>query len=70
MALRDLVLKRIGQGIITIFVVLVIDFAIFNLLPGSYIDLLQQNPNLSEQALALLIEQFGLNKPIDKFSSR
>ncbi|MHA1984361.1 MAG: ABC transporter permease subunit [Candidatus Hodarchaeales archaeon] len=64
MALRELLLKRIGQAILTIFVVLVIDFAIFNLLPGSYIDLISQSPNVSPEALQIMIESFGLNKPL------
>ena len=64
MALRDLLINRILQGLITIFVVLIIDFALFNLLPGSYVDLLSRNPNLNPQALQKMIEQFGLNKPL------
>ncbi|MHA2365763.1 MAG: ABC transporter permease subunit [Candidatus Hodarchaeales archaeon] len=64
MALRDLVLKRLGQAIITVFIALVIDFYIFNLLPGSFIDLLRRNPNISEAAIAKMEEEFGLNKPL------
>ena len=64
MALRDLLINRILQGFITIFVVLIIDFALFNLLPGSYVDLLARNPNINPQALQKMTEQFGLNKPL------
>ncbi|MHA2275312.1 MAG: ABC transporter permease, partial [Candidatus Kariarchaeaceae archaeon] len=64
MALRDLLLKRIGQAILTVFVVLVIDFAIFNFLPGNYIDLISQSPSVGGEAIQKMIESFGLNKPL------
>jgi ABC-type dipeptide/oligopeptide/nickel transport system permease component len=52
------------QAIVTIFIVLAIDFAIFHLLPGSIIDRLANNPNLSEAVTDQIIRQFGLDLPL------
>ncbi|MBY8997950.1 MAG: ABC transporter permease subunit [Candidatus Thorarchaeota archaeon] len=64
MALRDVLIKRIAQAIVTIFIVLAIDFVIFHILPGDPMTFLARNPNLSEVAQARLVEQFGLDKPL------
>ena len=63
-ALRDLLAKRIVQAIITIFIVLALDFAIFHLMPGSIIDRLANNPNLNEAVIEQIIRQFGLDLPL------
>ncbi|MHA2395284.1 MAG: ABC transporter permease subunit [Candidatus Thorarchaeota archaeon] len=63
-ALRDLLAKRTVQAIATIFIVLAIDFAIFHLMPGSLIDRLATNPNLSEAVQQQIIRQFGLDQPL------
>ncbi|MHA1961443.1 MAG: ABC transporter permease subunit [Candidatus Thorarchaeota archaeon] len=64
MALRDQLIKRSIQAVLTIFIVLTIDFAIFHLLPGSIVDRLARNPNISEQAQQLIIIKFGLDQPL------
>ncbi|MHA1938595.1 MAG: ABC transporter permease subunit [Candidatus Thorarchaeota archaeon] len=64
MALRDVLLKRIAQAIVTILIVLAIDFVIFHILPGDPMTYLARNPNISQMAQELLIEQFGLDKPL------
>ncbi|OLS27664.1 MAG: Glutathione transport system permease protein GsiC, partial [Candidatus Thorarchaeota archaeon AB_25] len=64
MALRDVLIKRILQAIVTIFIVLAIDFVIFHILPGDPMTFLARNPNLTEVAQERLIEQFGLDKPL------
>ncbi|MFW9801652.1 MAG: ABC transporter permease subunit [Candidatus Thorarchaeota archaeon] len=64
MALRDVLLKRIAQALVTIFIVLAIDFVIFHILPGDPMTFLARNPNLSEVAQQRLIEQFGLDRPL------
>ena len=64
MALRDLLVKRALQAIVTIFIVLAIDFAIFHLMPGSIIDRLANNPNLGEGVIQAIIQQFGLDLPL------
>ncbi|MHA1850297.1 MAG: ABC transporter permease subunit [Candidatus Thorarchaeota archaeon] len=64
MALRDVLIKRIVQAIVTIFIVLAIDFVIFHILPGDPLTFLARNPNLTEVAQDQMIEQFGLDKPL------
>ena len=64
MALRDVLLKRIAQAIVTIFIVLAIDFVIFHILPGDPMTFLARNPNISDLAQQILIDQFGLDKPL------
>ncbi|MFW9912763.1 MAG: ABC transporter permease, partial [Candidatus Thorarchaeota archaeon] len=64
MALRDVLLKRIAQAIVTIFIVLAIDFMIFHILPGDPTTFLARNPNISDLAQQILIQQFGLDKPL------
>ena len=64
MALRDVLIKRILQAIVTIFIVLAIDFVIFHILPGDPMTFLARNPNLTEVAQERLIEQFGLDEPL------
>ncbi|MHA2117637.1 MAG: ABC transporter permease subunit, partial [Candidatus Thorarchaeota archaeon] len=63
-ALRDMFAKRIAQAIVTIFIVLAIDFTIFHMMPGSIIDRLANNPNLSEAVIQQVIRQFGLDQPL------
>ncbi|MHA2384235.1 MAG: ABC transporter permease subunit [Candidatus Thorarchaeota archaeon] len=64
MALRELLAKRTVQAIITIFIVLAIDFIIFHMMPGSIIDRLANNPNLSQEAQLRIIQEFGLDQPL------
>ncbi|MFO7837600.1 MAG: ABC transporter permease subunit [Candidatus Thorarchaeota archaeon] len=64
MALRDVLGKRILQAIVTIFIVLAIDFAIFHLMPGSIEDRLARNPNLTEEMINQIIARFGLDQPL------
>ncbi len=64
MALRDVLFKRIAQAIVTIFIVLALDFVIFHILPGDPMTFLARNPNLTEVAQERLIEQFGLDQPL------
>lgn len=64
LALRELLAKRTIQAIVTIFIVLALDFAIFHLMPGSIIDRLARNPNLNEAVIEQIIRQFGLDLPL------
>ncbi|MFW9789207.1 MAG: ABC transporter permease subunit [Candidatus Thorarchaeota archaeon] len=56
--------KRTLQAVVTIFVVLAIDFAIFHLMPGSIVDRLANNPNLGAGVIQQIIRQFGLDLPL------
>jgi len=63
-SLRSLLAKRTVQAIVTILIVLALDFFIFHMMPGSIIDRLANNPNLSEAVQQRVIEQFGLDQPL------
>lgn len=55
--------KRLLQGIFTLWLASILSFAIIQLAPGDYLDTLQQNPEISEQTLEQLRRQFGLDRP-------
>jgi peptide/nickel transport system permease protein len=57
------VLKRLLQGILTLFLASILSFVIIQLAPGDYIDSLRGNPNISEDTLNDYIRRFGLDKP-------
>ena len=57
------VLKRIGQGILTLFLASILCFAIIQLAPGDYFSKLKLDPTISEETLKALEANFGFNKP-------
>lgn len=57
------VLKRLLQGLLTLFLTSILSFAIIYLAPGDYIDVLRQNPRISPETLEEYIKLFGLNQP-------
>ncbi len=58
------VLKRILQAIVTLFLASALCFFIVQAAPGSYLDTLSQNPQLSQETINQLKEQFGLDKTV------
>jgi len=58
------VAKRALTSVITFFGVLVLTFILFRLLPGNPVLLLFRNPELTQQQIAQLSAEFGLNKPL------
>jgi len=61
MRLKQFFLMRIGQTFITLFIVIVLLFVIFRLMPGDPTMFLI-DPKLTPEAKKLMIEQLGLNK--------
>ncbi len=57
------IVKRLGQGLITLLLASLLSFIIIQLAPGSYLDTLQQNPKISPETLAEIKRQFGLDQP-------
>lgn len=57
------VLKRIMQGLLTLFLASILSFAIIQLAPGDYLDNLRQNPTITEETIKALEIRFGLNEP-------
>jgi peptide/nickel transport system permease protein len=57
------IVKRLLQGILTLFLASILCFAIIQLAPGDYLDTLKSNPQISSEYLAQLQQQFGLDQP-------
>ena len=57
------VVKRLLQGLLTLFLASALSFAVIQLAPGNYLDTLRQNPTISQETLVALEQQFGLDKP-------
>ncbi|MFY9541406.1 MAG: ABC transporter permease, partial [Dethiobacteria bacterium] len=60
--MRGYVLRKLGQTVLTIFVVLVFNFFLFRIMPGNPVRILIRNPKISAEALQRITEQFGLNQ--------
>lgn len=56
------ILKRVLQAIVTLFLASALCFAIIQLAPGNYLDTLRQNPQISEETINQLGQQFGLDR--------
>ena len=65
MSRRDYLLSKFGISILTLLVVLVLDFVMFRVLPGDPIrSVIGRNIRISAEVQASLRAQFGLDKPI------
>ncbi|XGV89180.1 MAG: ABC transporter permease [Limnothrix sp. BL-A-16] len=57
------ILKRTLQALLTLLLASALCFLIVDLAPGSYLDTIAQNPQISRDTLALYTKQFGLDRP-------
>ncbi|WP_035493004.1 ABC transporter permease [Baaleninema simplex] len=55
--------KRLGQAAFTLVLASALCFAVVQLAPGDYLDVLSRDPTISPELLAQLKEQFGLDEP-------
>lgn len=58
------IVKRLAQALLTLLLASALSFFIIQLAPGDYLDNLRQNPQISEETIKRLQEQFGLDKPV------
>ena len=58
------VVKRLLQGALTLVLASALSFFIIQLAPGNYLDVLRQDPRISEDTLRVFEQQFGLDKPV------
>jgi peptide/nickel transport system permease protein len=58
----DYVIKRVAFAIVTVFVAVTINFALFRLAPGSAVSNLSRVPHATQQLRDSLKQQFGLDK--------
>ena len=56
--------RRIGQAIVTIVLIVVFNFFLFRLLPGSPERALPRNPHVSQEVLQATRERWGLDQPL------
>ena len=56
--------RRLIQAIATIFFIVVLNFLLFRIMPGSPERILLRNPHLTEQTVAAARERWGLDKPV------
>ena len=64
------IIKRILQGLLTLFLASLLSFIIIQLAPGDYLDNLRQNPTISPETIADLEMRFGLNEsPLVQYSN-
>ncbi len=65
MSRRDFLLRKFLLSLVTIFVVIVINFMLFRVLPGDPVrSVIGRNVRISAETQQALREQFGLDKPI------
>ncbi len=56
------IVKRVLQGLLTLFLASILCFFIIQLAPGDYLDSLRENPKISPERIEQLRNQFGLDK--------
>ncbi len=62
---RDYLVRKLGFSLITIFVVVLINFLLFRVLPGDPVrSVIGRNVRISIETQKALREQFGLDKPV------
>lgn len=62
---RDYLLRKFGLSLVTIFVVVIINFLLFRVLPGDPVrSVIGRNVRISIETQMALREQFGLDKPV------
>ncbi|AHB88147.1 ABC-type oligopeptide uptake system permease component OppB [Thermosynechococcus sp. NK55a] len=63
-----LILRRLGEALITLLLASALSFAIMQLAPGNYLDNLKADPQISLERLQELEQQFGLDKsPVEQY---
>ncbi|BCX13187.1 MAG: ABC transporter substrate-binding protein [Thermosynechococcus sp.] len=63
-----LILRRLGEALITLLLASALSFAIMQLAPGNYLDNLKADPQISLERLQELERQFGLDKsPVEQY---
>jgi peptide/nickel transport system permease protein len=56
--------RKLGQAALTIFAIVILNFLLFRMMPGSPERILLRNPNLSQVQLEAVKARWGLDKPL------
>ena len=62
--MRSFLLNRLSQSLVLLVIVSIIGFTILNLLPGGPLSQFGLDPGMTQEDIARLEEQLGLNRPI------
>ncbi|MGH2512080.1 MAG: ABC transporter permease, partial [Candidatus Limnocylindrales bacterium] len=63
MGSRYFIRKTVG-AVFTIFLIVILNFVLFRMMPGSPDRILLRNPNVSAEAVAATRARWGLDKPL------
>ncbi|MBD2091776.1 ABC transporter permease [Microcoleus sp. FACHB-1515] len=58
------IVKRLLQALLTLLLASALCFGIIQLAPGDYLDTLRSNPQIDQETIQALQEQFGLDQPV------
>jgi len=64
LSFKGYIAKRVAFTVLTIFVIISINFFLFRVVPGDPVRLMLRSPKAGQEALAWLKKQFGLDKPL------
>lgn len=64
MGLKEYAIKRAGETVVTFFILVVIGFFLFRIMPGDPTAILLLNPHISPETRMLLRKQLGLDQPL------
>ena len=56
--------RRIGTAIFTIVLIVIVNFGLFRMMPGSPERVLSRNPNVTPELIAATRARWGLDKPV------
>jgi len=60
----DYLRKRAIQSLVTIFLILVVNFVLFRVIPGNPVRILIRGPGMTQEIIDKYTKLFGLNKPL------
>lgn len=62
------IVKRLVQALLTLLLASALSFFIIQVAPGDYLDVLKQNPQISQETLQQFQQQFGLDRsPVEQY---
>lgn len=64
MGLKEYAIKRAGETLVTFFILVIVGFFLFRVMPGDPTAILLLNPHISPETRMLLRKQLGLDQPL------
>lgn len=64
-SLRSVVLRKVINAVVTIFIVIALNFVLFRVMPGNPVRMMiPQKPNIDPGYIDMMMEKFGLDQPL------